>query len=372
MFLLKKIILYYPFKLKDQTTGSSVRPVKMIEAFEKLANDKQLELIKITGEKSERLIQLDKLYTSINPKDIEMCYMENVNIPLWLTDQDHIPRKPLMDIRFFKYLKKNNIPLGVFYRDVYWKFNDLYKVKPVVKQMMQWLFNLELNNYKKFADVLFLPSMYMNEYVGFDKRKVVALPPGGTDLVTDNTRGGSSPISAIYVGGVHPRYGVYDMLKAFNSLNNQSIKIKLTLVCRKHEFLSFNELFLPYLNKEWLSIHHASGEELKEYYKMADFGIVPLKKDVYNDFAVAVKLFEYLSYGLPVISTDCQAQKDIVMEDQIGIVVNDNWESIYNGLCEMLEDEKRAFYQNNAVNALRSKHLWIHRAEEAYNSLVKK
>lgn len=366
---MKKILLYYPFQLQAQTSGSSVRPVKMIEAFEVFAKENQLELIKIIGNQKERASQLKKLYETVNPIDIEMCYMENVNIPLWLTDRDHIPKKPLLDINFFKYLKENKIPLGVFYRDIYWKFNELYKVNALIKPVLQRLFQLELNYYKKYADILFLPSLQMNNYVNFNRNKVVTLPPGGFDKITDNPVENKA-VTAIYVGGVNPRYGVYDVLNALDTLNASENKIKLNLICREAEFFTHRDHFQPYIDKPWLVINHASSAELHEYYTQSDFGIIPLKKDVYNNFAVAVKLFEYMSYGLPIIATDCNAQKEIIQEDDLGLVVNDNADAIAEGLKEMLSVETRLKYRNNVIKALRTKHLWLHRAEKVYNTLL--
>ncbi|MCG1021556.1 glycosyltransferase [Sutcliffiella horikoshii] len=366
---MKKIIVYFPYELKEQKSGSSVRPIKMIEAFRDFGKINHKEIIEIYGNSRERKLKLKKLYTQIDPNDIECCYTENATIPLWLTDRDHIPRNPFLDIGFYKYLQKNNIPLGLFYRDIYWKFDELYKVNSFVKPIMQSLFKFELAIYKKYVTCFYLPSIYMNEYL--ELHPVEILPPGGTDLTNFRQNPIDKEVAqAIYVGGIHPRYGVYEMLEAVQNINNSQMKVSLTLVCREREFHQFKELFAPYLNSGWLNLIHAHGEQLVPLYKNADFGIVPIKKDFYNDFAVAVKLFEYISYGLPVVATNCSAQKDLVEDGEFGVVVEDNAIGLEKGISEMLHYNKRQQYEKNAIESLKQKHLWLERTKTVYSSLM--
>lgn len=366
---MKKIIVYFPYKLRAQTSGSSVRPVKILEAFKSVAHQRNCELIEIHGETKERHARIEKIYKEVNPEDVLFCYMENATIPLVLSDSDHIPRKPLMDYQFIRYLKKHNIPLGVFYRDIYWKFDSLYKVQPGIKQAMRFLFKTELAVYKKYSHTIFLPSTYMNEYVGADSRKVTDLPPGGTNKLEFSKDVISKIPNAIYVGGINPRYGIYDTLNAFKKLNEAETLVTLTLICRKEELSTYADLIKPYVGCNWLNLQNAFGDELISFYSNADFGIVPIKRDFYNDFAVAVKLFEYISFGLPVIATNCTAQKDLVQKSKLGVVVEDNADGILKGLKEFLDPQIREDYKSRVTKALLEEHLWIHRAEKVFNTL---
>jgi glycosyltransferase involved in cell wall biosynthesis len=370
---LKKFLVYFPFPAPSTESGSGVRPTKLVEAFQGFAKEKNLECIVIMGTASERLVLLEKVYREVEPNDILFCYMENQTIPIWLTDPNHMPMHPLMDVKFFRYLKRNEIPLGIFYRDVYWKFDHLYTVNnPILKKTLIQLFKLELKIFTKYSKKIFLPSIAMNKYVGIADEKVISSPPGGIVRTSENhINKNNGSVTAVYVGGVAPRYGVYEVLEALEKLNSDGIKIYLKLVCREKEFQLYNERFQPYLGKEWLKIFHASGEKLIPIYSHADFGIVTLKNDIYNDFAVPVKLFEYLSYGLPVLASRTTAIKEIVEVDKFGLTVNDTVEDIKEGLKAFLNQQVREEYQRNAILALKTKHLWIHRVEEIFQALVK-
>lgn len=365
---MNKGIIYYPFPFRELTSGSSVRPVKILEAFKLYAEENNIELIVIYGSQKERERKLDSLYKKENPGNILFCYIENVNIPIWLSDKDHIPKRPFIDLNFLKFLKKNSIPTGIFYRDIYWKFEHLFKMKKGIKQIMGFLFKLELDMFKKYSDIIFLPSLYMNDYVSADK--VMALPPGGQNSIeNENTKEVKIP-TAFYVGGISPRYGVYDMLEAFKLLNEHSLQMELIFVCREKEAEVYSHLLSPYIQYKWLNMHHVHGEELQQLYPKADFGIVPIKKEEYNDFAVSVKLFEYMSHGLPILSTNSKAHKDIIDQNNIGLVVEDNSVAIKEGLEKMLDPEIRKMYKENTKEKLLSKHLWYHRAETVVKSLV--
>lgn len=367
---MKKIIVYYPFKIREQKSASAVRPTKMLEAFHEFGSQKGIEIIEIIGTSTERKKLVNDLYKNNDPKEIICCYMESQTIPIWLTDPDHIPRNPFLDVEFFKYLKKNHIPLGIFYRDIYWKFEKLLKVKSMVRNVMRQLFKLELKMYKKYATKFFLPSLMMNYYVKADPEKVVPLPPGGVFRQEYISNSNAHIVTGVYVGGISPRYGIYEVLEAFKQININQLKMKLLLVCRKEELEQYKDLMKAYLDEPWLELIHAFGDQLIPIYERGNFGIVPIKENTYNDFAVAVKLFEYMTYSLPILATNCEAQKAIVEEDDLGIIVEDNASSIEAGLLNMLDETKRNTYKDNVQSAIRKKHQWIHRAEKVVEVLT--
>lgn len=369
---MKIIIVYYPFPLREQSSGSAVRPVKMIEAFEKLGQRENIKIISIYGLAKERAVSLNKIYKEVNPKDILFCYMENSTLPLWLTDHTHIPRKPLLDIFFFRFLKKNNIPIGLFYRDIYWKFREEYPLKGAARLVMKSIYLLEMKLFKKYINHFFLPSIQMNTYTGFDKDKVSALPPGGENklnLKSINKKG--DLLNVIYVGGISERYGIKNMLTAFDILNRDKQQANLHLVCREKEYEEYKQIIRPFQNSTWLNIYHAFGEELDKIYNKADIAIITIKNNKYNNFAVPVKLFEYISYGLPIVSTDCHAQAEIINKFNLGIVTNDNSQDIAKGISYFMDKKVLEEYASNVREALLKNHLWQNRVESVYNILIK-
>ncbi|WP_285286043.1 hypothetical protein, partial [Klebsiella pneumoniae] len=78
----------------------------------------------------------------------------------------HLPTHPLEDFAFLTRLRRHGIPVGLFYRDVYWKFPLYGEGVPKAKQLVaQAMYRYDLLAYRQCLDVLFLPSLRMGEWV---------------------------------------------------------------------------------------------------------------------------------------------------------------------------------------------------------------
>lgn len=366
---MKKIIVYFPFTIKEKdNSGSTVRPKQILKSFRMYGEMHSLEIIEIHGNTNERNKKLEKLYTKINPDNILFCYMENATLPCWFTDKDHLPRKPLTERKLLRYLYKNKIKIGLFYRDVYWMFDAEYPLKGVKKVLMKYFYKRELKMYKKYIDYFFLPSLEMNGYLNFPNEVTSCLPPGGTNLLDLSSKDKTSSINLIYVGGISKRYGLSNLLKATSLAYELGIKINLNLVCRKEEYEENKDIFQLY-EVPWLNVYHVSGEQLKKIYRNSNVAIIPIQKNKYNDFAVPVKLFEYVSYGLPIIATNCNAQAKIINENNLGIVVRDDVNSLLDGIRYFSDMRNRINHSKSSRQALINNHLWLHRIEQIFNTL---
>ena len=366
---MNKVIIYFPYPLKIANTGSSVRPNKMLEAFREYTTNHGLELIEIYGESIERKEKVEKFIKSINPKEILFCYMENSTLPYWLTDKDHIPRTPFLELLLFRYFKKNNIPLGIFYRDVYWLFDEEYSLKGIKKSVMRAIYRLEKNIYKKFANKIFLPSNDMNEYLDFPVSIVSSLPPGSEKRFLPNINNKTNTLNIIYVGAISEKMGLSNMLKAVKIVNESNVRCKLLLICRLEDYNLYKKDLLQLEKLNLVEVRQAFGQELYALYENADIAIIPREKNVYNDFAVPVKLFEYLSFGLPVVSTDNNAVTNIIQEGPYGIIVKSNPEDLSNAIIKLNCQELRTKIKNNISRDIPNKHLWINRVEKIFNDL---
>jgi glycosyltransferase involved in cell wall biosynthesis len=172
---------------------------------------------------------------------------------------------------------------------------------------------------------------------------------------------------AIYVGGVSQRYGTDIMLQALEDVN-RDCGLELQMVCREGENTC---LYDGYKQVSWLKVIHESSDNLQRYYKESGFGIVPIRKDKYNDFSFPIKLFEYISYGLPVIVTDCNEMASFVKKYNIGLVVKDDKDSLASAVRKMLcSREKYLIYKENLRICL-NENSWISRARKVKDELCR-
>lgn len=338
-------------------SGSSVRPARMLEAFRKSEHD----VIAFTGNQmdSNRKAKIRKIIHEIQRKSVDLCYIESPTYPIMLHE----------DRKLIKTLCHMGIPIGYFYRDFYRKFPELFprrkglvnSLKEFYLDIMQWLTDRVI----RYCDIVYFPSD-KSHYL-FSYRDMRTLPPAGEYKIINFNR---SYNTIIYVGGVTELYGFDILIRAIKIVYNQNRNIKLIVVCREKEW---NDIKHKYCDIPCLEVYHTSGTGLEPLYRRADIGILTKKRNIYNEMAVSVKLFEYISYGLPVISTHSETTDNIINSLKIGITVENDENAIANGLEELLHNRKKyTKYCENIEYALKNSCQWKHRAEQVIYDLTMK
>jgi hypothetical protein len=176
---MKNVILHFPYEIvKELSSGSQIRPVKMIDAF--ISSGYKVDLI--IGNATDRKKKIYEIKKNIkNGIRYEFVYSESSTMPTLLTERHHYPTHPFLDFGFLKFCKKNNIRIGLFYRDIYWMLGNSPDNKNNIKRKIAKLFYLyDLYSYKKYVDVLYVPSIRMYKLMNYDfTGRVLSLPPGG-------------------------------------------------------------------------------------------------------------------------------------------------------------------------------------------------
>lgn len=366
---MKKVLVYYPFTLsKEANSGSKLRPLEMKKAFESWGLANGIEVILISGTTLERENHFNELMSTDKLNDLWFCYMENQTIPIWLTDPGHKPIRPFIDRKILKFLKSKHVPVGVFYRDVYWKFDELYPLKGMKKKAMQTIYRMEEKFYEKYCDTIFLPSLEMGKYVSID-RPMTDLPPGGKSMVISRKENRSFPFEAIYVGAIKStEYGLSLLLDSIELVNEKEQRCNLTIVCRENEYHSLPPETKEKISKLKIEVQHISGESLNQLYQKMDFAFIPRLCTEYQHFSMPVKLVEYLSNGLPIIATACEAQQRFISENQYGLICNDEKDSMAETIEKMFS--MIDVYQENIQKTFLKNHSWVSRVEKVKDSLV--
>ena len=65
----------------------------------------------------------------------------------------------MLDAAFFRHCQRSGVPVGVFYRDVYWRFPRFREgINPILEAGLQVAYRSELMAFDKAGLHLFLPS----------------------------------------------------------------------------------------------------------------------------------------------------------------------------------------------------------------------
>lgn len=336
-------------------SGSSVRPARILSAFQQSGHD--LLVLKGNQFSPQRKKDVQSIYEIIKKKKPDICYIESPTYPI----VHHYDRA------LISYLHKLGVPTGYFYRDFYLRFPDQFprrkdfagRIKDLGLRFLQYLTDKVL--YK--CDIIYFPSKEATEI--FDYKDMRSLPPAGVNRLSQDKLLNHV---GIYVGGVIAPYDSLLLLNSFHKLHEEDPSYKLILVCRKEEW---EKVHSPYKNEDWIEVHHASGDKLKPLYERASIAFVlPDASFPYNQFAVSVKTFEYISYGLPVVAVNCKALKTLVEKEEIGLAIKPEIDDFVRAVKEILVNQEiyNKWCENVALS-LCERNLWSHRVNQIINDL---
>ncbi|WP_104089946.1 glycosyltransferase [Arthrobacter sp. GMC3] len=356
------MIYHVPYPLNPQAkTGSGLRPMRMLEAFKNIGYDVEL----VAGESRERSALIKELRKRIAAGEkFDFLYSESHTMPTALTDADHLPRHPFMDVMFLRFARRNGIKVGLFYRDVYWRFPE-YKsrLNPLLHTATRALYNLDLLAYKSAVDTLYLPSLGMGKFVPHvPASRHKALPPGGeiSHLPSPNHDG----IRLFYVGGLGGYYNMHGCVQAVAASKNAWLTI-----CTREEEWEQNRQGYAELMNERIQVVHKNGADLLPYYEQADICMLFIEPSIYRSFAAPIKFAEYIGFGKPVIVNEGTNVGQFVADHGNGWVVPFEPDRLTALLDELADHPGRVDAVTETALALREDNTWEARARQVVAEL---
>jgi len=362
----KRMIFHIPFQPDpNRASASQIRPFKMMTAFSNLGY--QVEVV--MGYAKERKNQIKTIKQNIkNGVKYDFLYSESSTMPTMLTESHHLPSSPCVDFDFFRYCKRSRISIGLFYRDIHWKFEH-YKanISSFKRSFANVFYRLDLRYYKRLIDVLYLPSTEMKKFIPeLSVVKTIALPPG-LDLVKIDSRPSDGTLKILYVGGLSDLYDLRLFLKAIVELNN--LKVYFTICCREDDYQKVQSGYLEFLNFKNIKIVHNKGKQLVQLYRDHDVCCLFTRPTEYWDFAMPVKLFEYLAFHKPIVAVKGTAVGYFVQSNKMGWALNYNLDEIKDWICNLAHDhlnQQRVSFEQKVLQ-----HTWEERAKLVVQSLSK-
>ena len=321
------MIFHAPFPLQpDRVAASMLRPLAMRRAFADLG----YRVMNVTGYAAQRRRAMTRVRAALAAgARIEFVYSENATIPNALTEPRHLPVHPLLDAAFFRHCRRSGVPVGVFYRDVYWRFPRFREgINPVLEAGLQAAYRSELMAFERVGLHLFLPSQAMARHVPHvDPVRMSALPPGAPDVAAtrrdsdgwdDGGDEDGKELELLFVGVLQDNYRLDACLRAVSATPGT----RVTLCVRQETWETSRDHYAPLLPAGRAQVVHRSGAELEPLYRRADLGVLFTEPNPYWDFAVPYKLYEYLGHELPVIAVRGTQTGRLVEEMGIGWVLS--------------------------------------------------
>lgn len=354
----------------DAKSGSHVRPRRMVEAFQSIGYHVDV----VMGYGKERKNQIRDIKKEIiGGRKYDFLYSESSTMPTLLTEQNHLPLYPNLDFGFFKFCKKHGIKIGLFYRDIHWKFEKYKKEVSKIKQAISIpMYKYDLLMYKKLVDVMYLPSLQMQKQIeDYHFTNIKELPPGAIkneEIVSQRRqyfeKRQNDNLRLFYVGGVQ---GIYDLTELLKEIHNKKY-VYLTICCREKEWQKECEKYAPYLT-ERIQVIHESGKALEKYYLEADICSCYFKNSVYMDFAVPIKLLEYTSYVTPIIATKGTVAGEFIGKAESGFVISCKEKDLGKLLDEIYKNQDILLIKHQKAVQCLEENTWAMRAYQVQKQL---
>lgn len=330
----------------------------MLEAFKKLGY--QVDVV--SGYSRERKVAIKHVRDNIRSGiKYDFCYSECSTMPTALTDTDHFPRAPFLDALFFRHLNRNDIKIGVFYRDIYWCFEskslkNLFNIKSLVAKAF-YLYDLMV--YKKYIDCIFTPSIESRDYIPIvSDKKFYELPPGVEKKHNLLDLRSNNKLNLLYVGSIKKEY--YNLEALFLALSGLDF-VNLTMCIREEELCQLNDEYD--LSNVDINVVHSSGIDLEALYRWADLSMIFFEPIAYRKLAVPVKLFESLGFSVPVISSLNTWVGSFVEKNSVGWAIKYNEKDLQDLLLSIHNDKEILPKAKQNVQRIASASTWDDRCK---------
>lgn len=368
------MIFHVAYRLDPEAkSASGIRPLKMRRAFEAIG----YRVIEISGRHPERREQMRRVRQQIRGGlRVDFVYSENATAPTGLGEPVTSATSLTRDIKFLRFCRRSGIPVGLFYRDIYWNF-------PIYTEVLRWpmysilraLHRRDLRGYRRAGIDIYLPSMEMAEWVPIiDPARFRELPPGceirdpaphgGADRPADPAAPAADAPDAerpalrlIYVGGLGDTYRLHESVRAIAGREG----VELTICTREGEWQQREPEYRA-LKAPNIRVVHRSGEELRELYDQANASLLAVEPIVYWTFAVPVKLFEYLGNGKPVLASEGSFSGRFVHDQGVGWTVPYGSDAFGELLDRLVADPAELQRVTERAREVRHEHTWEARA----------
>lgn len=215
---------------------------------------------------------------------------------------------------------------------------------------------------KKCDAVIYAEKYYKNNYtdISIVKEDILNYPLDNTDTlyITQN----KIP-NIIYAGAISKTRGLEEMLQMARELKNKNLKFKLILIGSFSEQLEQETLNFITMNNlsEYVELPgRLPLHEVFKYYEKADIGLAILHPEKNYLQSLATKIFEYMSFGIPVVASNFPDWKDLIESSESGIVVNPfDVTEITEAVYKILSDKELSMqFGENGFKAYQEQYNW--------------
>lgn len=165
----------------------------------------------------------------------------------------------------------------------------------------------------------------------------------------------------VYIGGFDPVRGLEYLLEATKRLTDKIPNLKVILVGDGVSANTLKELTLSLGVENFVSFEGwQPGYNVQAYIEIADLCVIPHIKSEQTDNSSPNKLFQYMYYKKPVISSNCLSLENIINQQKCGLIFEDrNSEDLAKKILELYNNPQlKEELGSNGFEAVNNKYNW--------------
>ena len=159
-----------------------------------------------------------------------------------------------------------------------------------------------------------------------------------------------------YVGNTSERRGLLTVIESLKIIQKTIPNIKLLIIGKS----SFDDVLKNEIKKHDVEelvdfIGWVKENEIPNYLSISKLGLSPLHRNIHHDTTYANKIFQYISFGCPIVSSDVIAQSELVKKHNIGVVFEDRNVMDLTKKITQLYNEKDLFekFRANCIESIK-------------------
>jgi glycosyltransferase involved in cell wall biosynthesis len=333
-----RLLLVSMYPLDGEVYGPITRITHLRDALARMS-----ELEVIAGLRLSRATQMVRYLASGRLRGLRGIYVETATT---------LPSPA--DLAFLAAARARRIPVLTYVRDAQPLFSEYRLAGSPKRWLSRQLFKPAFGSLMRVSTEVAFPSRGLAAVFGHDQNPIL-LPPGAPATVELPRRPDANRL--LFVGGLRPPVHGGDILfEAIERSRAQGIEVELVSVSRRGEEL-------PPPRPAWFHVEHGSGSRIHGLLPSVIASVTPYRCSPYNNLAVPIKVMEYLSYGRPLLVTDCTEQAAIVGSAGAGLVVPDSADGLASGIRALFEAGAAQLDRySEAAHAAARQHSWDERA----------
>ncbi|MDT7833349.1 glycosyltransferase family 4 protein [Flavobacteriaceae bacterium S356] len=179
----------------------------------------------------------------------------------------------------------------------------------------------------------------------------------------------------LYLGDTHVRRGLQTAIESIDTIRTEIPNVKLVIVGKNTTDPILRQQVKELQLESFVDFEGWQDVSLfPSYIEASDVCISPLHRNIQHDVAYANKLFQYMSFGKPVLVSDAIAQKKLISRINGGLVHKEkDAKDFSDKIMELYNSEElRKQFGENGERFVKNEFSWEHTSKELltlYNNL---